>query len=80
MTTHSRIPTWRIPWTEKPGGLQFIRSQSWTRLKLGRDYSDLACVHVDVSVLISQFSPPSLAPTVSTSPFSMSASLFLPWK
>ena len=24
---------WRIPWTEGRGGLQSIRSQSWTRLK-----------------------------------------------
>ena len=22
MTTHSRILAWKIPWTEKPGGLQ----------------------------------------------------------
>ena len=25
MTTHSSILVWRIPWTEKPGGLQSIR-------------------------------------------------------
>ena len=24
MATHSSIPTWRIPWTEEPGGLQFM--------------------------------------------------------
>ena len=23
MATHSSILTWRIPWTEEPGGLQF---------------------------------------------------------
>ena len=22
MATHSSIPPWRVPWTEKPGGLQ----------------------------------------------------------
>ena len=27
MATHSRILTWRIPWTEEPGGLQSIGSQ-----------------------------------------------------
>ena len=27
MVTHSSIPAWRIPWAEKPGGLQFIRQQ-----------------------------------------------------
>ena len=27
MATHSKILAWRIPWTEKPGGLQSIGSQ-----------------------------------------------------
>ena len=27
MATHSSILGWRIPWTEKPGGLQFMGSQ-----------------------------------------------------
>ena len=27
MTTHSSILGWRIPWTEKPGRLQFVGSQ-----------------------------------------------------
>ena len=26
MSTHSSILAWKIPWTEKPGGLQFIGS------------------------------------------------------
>ena len=33
MATHSSILAWRIPWTEKLGGLQSIGSQSQTRLK-----------------------------------------------
>ena len=33
MATHSSILAWRIPWTEEPGGLQFMGSQSWTQLK-----------------------------------------------
>ena len=33
MATHSSNPAWRIPWTEEPGWLQSIASQSWTRLK-----------------------------------------------
>ena len=33
MATHSSILAWRTPWTEKPGRLQAIRSQSQTRLK-----------------------------------------------
>ena len=30
MATHSSILTWRIPWTEEPGGLQSIR---WPRIR-----------------------------------------------
>ena len=33
MATHSNILALRIPWTEKPGGLQATGSQSLTRLK-----------------------------------------------
>ena len=32
MATHSSIPAWRIPWTEEPGGLQSMGSQSPTQL------------------------------------------------
>ena len=32
MAAHSSILAWRIPWTEEPGGLQSIGSQSRTRL------------------------------------------------
>ena len=32
MATHSCILAWKIPWTEEPGRLQFMGSQSWTRL------------------------------------------------
>ena len=32
MATHSGILAWRIPWTEEPGGLQSIGSQSQTRM------------------------------------------------
>ena len=33
MATHSSILAWEIPWTEEPGGLWSMRSQSRTRLK-----------------------------------------------
>ena len=33
MATQSSILAWRIQWTEEPGGLQFVASQSWTQLK-----------------------------------------------
>ena len=32
MAAHFSIPAWRIPWTEEPGGLQTVGSQSQTRL------------------------------------------------
>ena len=28
MATHSSILAWRIPWTEEPGGLQFMESKT----------------------------------------------------
>ena len=30
MATHSSILVWEIPWTEEPGGLQSMASQSQT--------------------------------------------------
>ena len=33
MVAHSNILAWRIPWTEEPGGLQSMESQSQTQLK-----------------------------------------------
>ena len=33
MAIHSSILAWKTPWTEEPGGLQSIGSQSQTRLK-----------------------------------------------
>ena len=33
MATHFSILAWRIPWTEEPGRLQSMGSQSQTRLK-----------------------------------------------
>ena len=40
MATHSSTLAWRIPWTEEPGGLQFMGLQSQTRLsdELTRTY------------------------------------------
>ena len=38
--THFSILAWRIPRTEEPGGLQSIASY-----RVGRDLSDLVCMH-----------------------------------
>ena len=32
MATHSNILIWEIPWTEEPGGLQFLGRESQTGL------------------------------------------------
>ena len=37
MATHSSVLAWKIPWTEDPGGLQSMGSQSWTRLGRGTE-------------------------------------------
>ena len=34
MATHSSIPAWEIPWTEEPGGLQFMVLQ-----RVGHDWA-----------------------------------------
>ena len=31
MATHSSTVAWEMPWTEEPGRLQSMGSQSWTR-------------------------------------------------
>ena len=33
MANHSSVLAWRSPWTEEPGGLQSMESQSQTQLK-----------------------------------------------
>ena len=43
MATHSSILAWRIPWTEEPGGLQFMESE-----RVGHDCSDLAHTHKEL--------------------------------
>ena len=39
MATHSSNLAWKIQWTEEPGGLQFMRSQSQTLLTTQQDNS-----------------------------------------
>ena len=34
MGTHSNILAWKIPWTEEPGRLQYMASQSQTHLPM----------------------------------------------
>ena len=46
MVNHSSILAWRIPWTQKPGGLQSMGSQT-----VGHNKSDLACTHTYIIIL-----------------------------
>ena len=41
MATHSSILAWRIPWTEKPGGLQSLGSQ-----RVGHDLETLEQIEI----------------------------------
>ena len=57
MATHSSIPAWEIPWTEKPGSYSL-----WGCKKLDMTGDMCVCVCVCVCVcLISSFHPPVLA-------------------
>ena len=33
IATHSSTLAWRTPWMEEPGGLPYMVTQNWTRLK-----------------------------------------------
>ena len=38
MATHSSIFTWRMPWTEKPGGLQSIQGHKESDMTEATEY------------------------------------------
>ena len=48
MVTHSSILAWRIPWTEKPGRVQSMGLQSWTRLS---DFTILYTISIYIVLL-----------------------------
>ena len=41
MATHSSILSWRIPWTEEPGGLQSVKCQESDDLATKQQVYDL---------------------------------------
>ena len=51
MATHSIILAGEIPWTEEPGGLQSVETQSRTRL------SNLAQTHMQEPPAITGYEP-----------------------
>ena len=46
MAPHSSILAWRIPWTEEPGGLQSMGSQSRAQLSTHTHTSKEPCVRL----------------------------------
>ena len=50
IATHSSISAWRIPWTEEPGGLQSVGSQT-----VGYNWNDLA--HMSIGSVMSSNCP-----------------------
>ena len=54
MATHYSILAWRIPWTEKPGGLKVIRSQ-----RVRHDWSNLAHTQVMRKSKLTWYAPPA---------------------
>ena len=45
MAAHSSILAWEMPWTEEPGRLRSVASQSWTRMKRLSTFSYLHLVN-----------------------------------
>ena len=50
MATHSSILTWRIPWTEEPGGLQSMGSQ-----RVGHEHSFVCLLAISISSSVQCF-------------------------
>ena len=58
MATHFNILAWRMSWTEEPGGLQSIGSQSQTRMKQLRLHTRILCCimyYTDISYSIIKY-------------------------
>ena len=52
MATHSSTLAWKTPWTEKPGRLQSVGSQSWTRLSdFTFTFVSFLCLEVSLQLL-----------------------------
>ena len=47
MATHSSILTWKIPWTEEPGRLQFVGLQ-----RVRHNWGNLACMHTWFKIIL----------------------------
>ena len=59
MVTHSSILAWRIPWTEEPGGLQFMGSQ-----RVGHGWATKTHTHTHQTTTLHSPQPQPLASTI----------------
>ena len=60
LTTPSSILAWKIPWTEEPGMLQSMGSQSWARLSI--HIIVLCLIFFLISILFATMAAPFTAP------------------
>ena len=61
MATGSSTLAWKIPQTEKPGGLQSIGSQSWARLKRLSIHADGSLPGQGASLVLRSTASPALS-------------------
>ena len=87
MATHSSILTWRIPWTEEPGGLQSTGSprvrHDWeTSLSLSGLWWGLSSIIVNSTIKQSLSHNPPMAQQVKNPPAMQDQSLVgkIPWR
>ena len=54
MATHSRVPEWRIPWTEEPGGLHspWGHRELHTTWQLNHHHADVLGGHCNFNVQV----------------------------
>ena len=74
MATHSSVLAWEISWTEKPGGLQSMESQSQTQLSKFTG-SVLVNITTEVTVLFDYLCFTAMEPHFKTLPIHLSVNI-----
>ena len=75
MATLSRLPTWRVPWTEEPGGLQSIGGKESDTTEM--TYQSTSSFFLFFFSLSLSLPLPSLLPSLPLCFFRLSAISFL---
>ena len=52
MATHSSILTWRVPWTEEPGGLYSPQGHKESDMTEATEHAGIMCVRVSDNILL----------------------------